>query len=890
MSGSVAGKAIRYVSAARAPGSASDPKGLAFAMLSLAPSGTWMRPRNLVFITLLALCHLQLGGQTLTNPAPGGIEGAGSSSPAQATAAIPDDPGQELVPVAQPEPVPPTGVPVEIEALHQERVGDTLTLTGDVVIRYRTYTLRADKVIYHQSTSELEADGHLQLTGGPDDVLINATQGDMRLNMHTARFYNVSGSEGVRRAGRTMVYSTLNPFLFSGRVLLQLGEGNYKIIDGTMTNCRLPKPDWRIISHAITVADGEASTSNSVFKFLGIPVFYLPYLRHPVEDTSRESGFLIPVLSNSSIKGFIVGEQFYWVISRSMDMVIGSEYFSKRGWAPNGDFRYRGRGLDNLTVRWNALLDRGVEQQVGNTLAPLAGHTSLKPAGQNPPHLPGPVGQELVNQGGVDIVAQGRRDFGSETRAAGTAEYLSSYLYRLVFNDNFSQAISSEVSSEVGITHAHKAYIPSLSLDRFETYANSTTGNEARILHLPSVRYDVVDEPLGASRFYWGMGSSVAYLSRSEPHFHARNVGRLDLYPHVSLPFQFGGWSVVPEGAVRDTFYTISQNPNLTGRGDTPSISHDPLNRTDVEASVEVRPPAVERDFRLTGWNRVLRHVIEPEITYRYVGGIGSQAQHTLLIDTTDIATNTNEVGYSVTQRFYLTPIKAKPCDTTDPEKTEACNSAPRQWASWQIAQKFFFDPNFGGAVISDRRNVFDTTLDLSGVDFLSGPRNLSPLTSRLRFEAIRNLRAEWDLDYDPKNGQLNADNLFAGYSWGRTTVGVGHSLLNAVDETGSAASTIKSQQLQPFLYIGKQTGSGFNFAANTGYDFVLNQLQYMGVQAVYNWDCCGLTFGYRRFLLGSVRDETQWLYSFTLASFGSAGDIRRSTSVFRDPSLPPVY
>lgn len=863
-----------------------------------------MRPRKLVFITLLTLCHLQLGGQALTNALPQGPHNPVASAPAsdpasQSVDALPDDPGQELVPVAQPEPAPPTGVPVQFEALHQDRAADTLTLTGDVVIHYRTYVLRADKVIYHQSTSELEADGHLQLTGGPDDVLINATHGDMRLDMHTARFYNVDGSEGVRRAERTMVYSTANPFLFSGRVLLQLGEGQYRIIDGTMTNCSLPHPDWKITSHVINVADGEASTSDSWFRFLDVPLFFLPYLRHPVDETSRESGFLIPVLSNSSIKGFIVGEQVYWVISRSMDMVVGSEYWSKRGWAPNGDFRYKGPGLDHLTARWNALLDRGVKQEVGNTLAeadqkPAQG-AGVKPFNLYPPHLPGgPVGQEVVNQGGVDIFAMGREDFGSETRLAGNAEYLSSYLYRLVFNDNFSQAVSSEVASDVGLTHAHKASIPSLSLDRFETYANSTNGNEARILHLPSVRYDVLDQPLGDSPVYWGMGSSAAYLSRSEPYFHARNVGRLDIYPHISVPFSSGGWSVVPQVAVRDTFYSISQNPNLnpnlTARGDTPFISHDPLNRTDFEASVDVRPPAVERDFILGRWNRVVRHIIEPELTYRYVGGIGSQARHTLLIDTDDIATNTNELEYSLTQRFYFTPIKAKPCDTSDPVKAAACKSQPRQWISWQLAQKFFFDSTFGGAVIPDRRNVFDTTLDLSGVDFLSEPRNFSPIISRLRFEAIPRLRAEWDLDYDPKSRHLNADNLYAGYSWAHTTLGIGHSLLNAVDENGSTATAIKSQQIQPFLEIGKQTGRGFNMAANTGYDFVLDQLQYMGVQAVYNWDCCGLTFGYRRFELGSVRDETQWLYSFTLASFGSAGDIRRATSVFRDPTLPPVY
>ena len=51
--------------------------------------------------------------------------------------------------------------------------------------------------------------------------------------------------------------------------------------------------------------------------------------------------------------------------------------------------------------------------------------------------------------------------------------------------------------------------------------------------------------------------------------------------------------------------------------------------------------------------------------------------------------------------------------------------------------------------------------------------------------------------------------------------MGLGHSLLNAVDEKGSAASMIQSQQLQPFVEIGKPNAGGFNLAANGGYDFV---------------------------------------------------------------------
>ena len=825
-----------------------------------------MHPRTFVFITVITLCHLQVAGQMLTNALPPSQSAAdaANSSYIVPSSELPEDPGQEVLPLAKPEPVPESGVPVRVDADRQMRSGDTWTLSGNVVIHYGDYVIHADKIVYHQSTSALEADGNLRVSGGPSDAYIEASHGEMRLNEHTARFYNVNGSMGVRTTGRTTVYSTANPFLFSGRVLLQTGEGSYKVIDGSMTNCRLPRPDWELISHAITVTNGHASTSNIFFKLFGAPIFYVPYLRHPVDEGGRESGLLIPVVSNSTIKGLVLGEQAYIVLNRSMDMVIGTEYYSKRGWAPNGDFRFKGSGLNYLTLRWNALFDRGVQAT--------------------------PPATGLVDQGGADIFAIGRYDLTPHTRAAAVAEYLSSYVYKLVFNDNYTQAVTSQVHSNLNLTHIHNGLAASGYLDRLQNFASSSEGDEVRILHLPSMRFDVLDQPLHNSLFYWRMGSSVSYLGRSEYNFHFRNLGRFDFYPHLSMPIMVGGWSFIPEGALRETAYTGSQIPDLTGlnRG-SPSVSHDPLNRSDAEAFVDIRPPAIERDFLVNRWGRQLRHVIEPEITYRFVGGIGTKARNVTLIDTTDIATDTNEFGYSLIQRLYARRLNQKPCTDSD-EAAATCKPDQREWASWRITQKYFLDQNLGGAIIPNRRNVFDTTLDLSGIAFLTAPRNLSPVISRLRFEAIDNLRVEWDLDYDPRAGRLGADNVYAGYSFGKTTIGLGHSLLNAVDEKGISATTIQSQQLQPFLYFGRPNGGGFNLAANGGYDFVQGALQYAGIQAVYNWNCCGLSLGYRRFALGSVRDETQYLYSFTLANFGSVGDIRRSNTVFHDPSMPPRY
>ena len=841
-----------------------------------------MRARTFVFITMMVLCHSLVRGQVLTNALPpshvkhgSGDQGSERTQPTdtrQPTPPLPDDPGEESLPVAQPEPIPPTGLPVSWKADRETWAGHTATLYGVEDFHYRDYVLSADKVVYNQETSEVEAEGHLRMAGGPVDVVLTASRADMRLNMHTARFYDVTGTAGIRRTARSVVYSTVNPFIFSARVVLQTGEGKYKIIDGTMTNCRLPKPDWQLLARHIDVADGHASATNTIFKLFGVPLFDLPYLRHPVDDNGRESGLLIPVVSTgSSIRGFTLGEQAYIVLNRSMDMVIGTEYYSQRGWAPNGDFRWKGQGLDHFTSRWNALFDRGYNQEIET--GPQAGKTVH------------------VTQGGVDILANGRKDFSADTRIAGNVEYLSSYVYRLVFNDNYWLAVSSEVKSEAFFSHNHNGFIPSVQMSRLQTFVGPTEGDEARILHLPSIRFDVVDQPLGPSPLYWSLGSSIAHLARSEPGLHAHNIGRIDLYPHISVPMVVGGWSIVPEGALRATFYSGSQTPDLTGaNGGVPTVRHDPEHRMYGEASLDLRPPALERDFRLAGSNHILRHVIEPELTYRFVGGIGTGERKILTVDTSDIATDTNELGYSLMQRFYLRPAHQQPapCDPTD--ENPSCGSRPREWASWQIAQKYYIDPSFGGALIRDRRNVFDSTLDLTGISFLTEPRNLGPVISRMRFEAIDNLRLQWDLDYDPKAGRLGADNLYAGYSWGDTTIGIGHSLLNAVDEQGSAASIIQSQQLEPFLEIGKQNRVGFNLAANGGYDFTHGALQYAGVQAVYNWNCCGLTVGYRRFALGSARDETQYLYSFTLANFGSVGDIRRSNTVFRDPASPPRY
>ncbi|HEY9125728.1 MAG TPA: LPS-assembly protein LptD, partial [Acidobacteriaceae bacterium] len=253
------------------------------------------------------------------------------------------------------------------EAQRQTHVGEDWTLTGEVVLYYKNYVIRADKIVYHQPTDTVEAEGHLQVEGGASDAVFTASHGEIHIQEHTARFYDVTGSFGLRHVGKVKVYTTPNPFLFTGRVLVQSGEGVYRVVDGTMTACRLPKPDWQILSHAIDVEHDKATTHNSLFEILRIPVLYLPFLQHNIDDSGRESGLMLDGFEDSGVKGLVLGEQVYWAINRSSDLTVGAQYWSRRGFAPNGIFRYKGPNVDGLIVRWNALLDRGVDAPYVNT-------------------------------------------------------------------------------------------------------------------------------------------------------------------------------------------------------------------------------------------------------------------------------------------------------------------------------------------------------------------------------------------------------------------------------------------------------------------------------------------------------------------------------------------
>jgi LPS-assembly protein len=832
----------------------------------------------LITITVIAASHPHLLAQQVTTVA----------TPA---AGLPDAPGSVRYPQAEVVPPVDDTTAVTIESDTQSKLGSRYVLDGDVVITYRDRVVRADHIEYDTDTNELRADGHLHVTGGANHEDIVASHGTMNLSKQTGRFYDVTGSVGLKNTGHsTTTYANSNPFLFTGRMVVRTGPQEYEIYEGTLTTCQLPNPDWMLYSGKFLVDSEKAKAQNSVFRIMNIPLLYLPYVTQPTDAGQRQSGFMIPTPGHSSTKGFTLGEGFYWAINRSTDLTVGAQYYSLRGWEQSATFRYHGLDNDFAKAHYSGLLDRGIT-------------TNGVP----------------LNQGGEDVTFSGRYDFSTTTRIVGDAEYLSSYAYRQAFSEPFNLAVSSDILSIAYGIHEADGYAESARADRYQglkmaaVLATPTTPavpeEQVRIFHAPSLDFDSTEHEIGRSGLHWSMESSFAGLSRVQPNFSTGGLtARLDIHPEISYPMHFYGWQLRSSVGVRETAYNRSrQTPFSPG---TPPVEIPVrLSRTDVETAVDLRAPVIERTFdspkieKMFGYD--VRHTIEPEVTYRYVAGIDNFS-NVLRFDDVDVTSDTNELQYGVTQRLFLRPVKFRPCiekqanadrkefldeDGGGVYAKERGDSRPvcgsRELITWRLAQKYFFDENFGGAVVNGRRNIFDTTLNFSGIAFLTEPRAIAPLISRLRVRTSEHMDVEWDFDLDTGAKKFTSNNLLVDVHENNIFAGLSYAKLNAPGRfftEGVSSSVSKFNQLRLLLGYGSPTKAGFGIAANAGLDLNAGDsglVQYGALQGSYNWDCCGFSVEVRKYELGAVRNETVERFNFTLLNIGTAGNLRRAESLF---------
>jgi LPS-assembly protein len=478
--------------------------------------------------------------------------------------------------------------------------------------------------------------------------------------------------------------------------------------------------------------------------------------------------------------------------------------------------------------------------------------------------------------------------------AVADVNITSNLAFRQVFSDNIQQAISPEETSQVFINKDYDEYSFNFLA---RTQVTSLTNARIRIRQLPSIS---IDRRPGILSFfknlpvYFSFSGSADGVSRKEtvedqvqfvndvggnPIISPSIVQRLDLHPRFELPLNFAGWTITASGAGRVTFYSNSLDPN------TRDVLSRNVTRSYGEFELDVRPPAFARDFHRNG-QFFFRHVIEPYVVYRKLSGI-NDFDRIIRFDYTDAIADTNEIEFGFANRFFTRRSTENVSDvrvnTTGSENTPQLSSQPYEALTITLRGKYFFDPFFGGALVTNRRNQFYPINTLSGFVYGGIPRRFSPVNVDARYRPRRDLFVDFRTDLDTIGHGMRA--LATTFGLSKQIIQVFQSFYytravevapELADPRGFEAGTVRGSQWSPAVFLGKRD-RGFFGGASFFFDFQKrpgrgdSSLISSTVTLGHAWDCCAVATQFSSFNVG-LRKENRMVFSFRLNGIGSFG------------------
>ena len=196
---------------------------------------------------------------------------------------------------------------------------------------------------------------------------VQLDQGDRRI---TAEHMTYDSGSGIAVMQKGIVYANPNMVVTSpsGEYDTQAGSGTFKdttfllpqrnghgtagifnslddehnqLYGTTYTTCPPGKVDW-LLSAPDMYLDTTTNTGEGhdvTIHFLGLPVFWTPYLNFPLND-QRKSGFLGATFSFDVINGFEISAPYYLNLADNYDATLFPRIITKRGVQTGADFRW----------------------------------------------------------------------------------------------------------------------------------------------------------------------------------------------------------------------------------------------------------------------------------------------------------------------------------------------------------------------------------------------------------------------------------------------------------------------------------------------------------------------------------------------------------------------
>ncbi len=755
--------------------------------------------------------------------------------------------------------VPPQSLSVgewNFRAVSQEKVGSVYKLRGTpslpVEIEDSKMLLRALAVDYDEATGDAHAEGNVYFHDFEKNEQLWADRVDYNTDEEKGTFYDVRGETHPKIVARPGTLVSDNPFHFEGEWAERLGT-KYILHNGFITNCKLPRPWWRLRGRTFEITPGEkAIAHHSTFLVRRFPIFYTPFFYHSLQKVPRKSGFLLPMIGNSSRRGVMFHAGYFWAINRSYDVTYALQAYPSRGLVHQADLRGKPREGTDYDIALYGVQDRG-----------------LKDSG-NPPQ----------KFSGLSLVAAGKSDLGDGWTARANINYITSFRFRQEWSASYNEAIGSEIHSVGFINKNFAGTTLNVIFARLENFQSSEIGvpqpdgttnyvkNAVTIRKLPEAEFTGQDRAIFRNLpLYFSFESSSGLLYRSQPVFNSSSVlidnfqtsafmNRSSISPHVTGSFSFAHIRLVPSFGIEETYYGEAQAP-FQDRYRTTGTN---IVRSSRDFSLDIVLPSLERVFNKKSlFGDKLKHVIEPRLTYRYVTGIGTDYERFIRFDENDLLSNTNELLIGLTNRIYAKR-----------------GNAVQEIFTWELFQKRYFDPTFGGALVDGVRNVVASTSDLTAYAFLVGPRSTSPVVSLFRASPITGLGVQWQADYDARRGSVVDSSLSVDYRWGHYFVSAGH---NAVHN--DPILTAAANQFRGRVGFGDANHKGLSAGFEAIYDYRQGFVQYTTSQITYNTDCCGLSLQVHRFNIGT-RSENQFRVAFAVANISTTlGNLKKQDRMF---------
>ena len=120
------------------------------------------------------------------------------------------------------------------------------------------------------------------------------------------------------------------------------------------TACPPGNEDWSLAAGSIEIDQKSLiGTGRDVrVEFLGVPVFYTPWISFPVGD-QRKSGLLFPTIGSGSRTGTQIAVPYYWNLAENYDATLTTRWYSSRGVRLDPELRYLSeRSRSQLNVEY----------------------------------------------------------------------------------------------------------------------------------------------------------------------------------------------------------------------------------------------------------------------------------------------------------------------------------------------------------------------------------------------------------------------------------------------------------------------------------------------------------------------------------------------------------